>query len=109
MAYNKNRAWVKATKRGPKMVHGLVPSSWVIRLANETTTRRIYEDWTKYSKLKRKELIYLNGKQKVPVSEKQIKEWLQNEKKAQAERDKFFEESSIYTKVDKLMAMRNGT
>lgn len=48
MAYEKDRAWKKPTMREQKMAKGLLPSPWVMRLAGENITRRIYEDWNAF-------------------------------------------------------------
>lgn len=78
-----DRAWVKLTKRSPKMVRGLVASKWVVRLAGETCTRRIYEDWSGYSKGPVR-LVLVVDDTKRPVERADLVAWEANEAKREA-------------------------
>ncbi len=44
------RFFQQAPKRGATMRNSLVQSPYLVRLAGETVTRRIYEDWSQLNK-----------------------------------------------------------
>lgn len=84
MSKEEDRAWVKLTKRSPKMVRGLIASKWVVRLAGETCTRRVYEDWTGHTGKKPVPLVLLVDDAKRPVERADLAAWEANEAKREA-------------------------
>lgn len=66
------KAWVHHVKRGTRMVNGLVPSIWVVKIGDDKATRRVYEDWSRFRKDRPVPLIVLIKDKPHSVSRKQI-------------------------------------
>lgn len=66
------QAWMQLTKRAPQMVHGLVPSEWLVEINNDKIKRRVYEDWSKFRKGYPVPLIFKVKEIRHSVTEAQI-------------------------------------
>lgn len=76
MPHDKMRAWTKLTKRAPQPRGGLMPSSFVVRLAGESCLRRVFRQFVDADVSLDTRLVVLVNNQHVEVTDAQIEEAL---------------------------------